>query len=100
MEDVSWNQKLGNARLAANFPLHFTVPNLLILNPPVLLEDGMEPKTLGSVTSEKGVGKEARQRTSGRREREKGQISWHRSDRAVPMKTYRGRHLSARDALD
>lgn len=74
MEDVSWNQKLGtatNARLAANFPLHFTVPNLLILNPPVLLEDGMEPKTLGSVTSEKGMGKEARQRTSGRRERER-----------------------------
>lgn len=44
------NQKLGTKRKVGrklSIALH---PNLLILNPPVLLEDGMEPKTLGSVT--------------------------------------------------
>lgn len=46
----SGNQKLGTKRKVGrklSIALH---PNLLILNPPVLLEDGMEPKTLGFVT--------------------------------------------------
>lgn len=99
MENISetWNGNERKVGRKLSIALH---PNLLILNPRVLLEDGMEPKTLGSVTSpEERAGKEERQRTS-EEERGKGQISWHRSDRALPMKTYRERHLSARDALD
>lgn len=74
MENISetWD---GNERKVGRKLSIALYPNLLILNPRVLLEDGMEPKTLGSVTSpEERAGKEERDKERAKRRERKDKL--------------------------